>query len=491
MSFKYRFILSFVLLEVFFILLIVSVNFFTISNSSKNLINEKIESNTVFLEQIVKVPISIYDIATLDDLHKNSIKYMNSIVILDSSNRVLSSHYSYKHMKLEKFLKLEKNLDVNIDDEFYKIVYKKIFEDDIFIGSIYMVFDLSNNYHLIENNTKRTLFIIFIEILISTLMAYIIGTRLTNKLTLLSDIAFKIGTEEKTEIPFLNSSDEIGKLSKSMNLMQENLFNRNKELKEYNDILKKQKYELIAANKAKDDFLANMSHELKTPLNSINVISDLMMRNRTNNLDNKQVKNLEIVNKCGKDLLFLINDILDLSKLEAGQIILNNDTLNVKELMTSIYDMFRPQTRAKNIDFVFKFDNEIESIFSDQDRIKQIIKNLLSNALKFTQEGKISLIVENYNDKIKIKVKDEGIGIPEDKLEHIFDRFKQVDGSTTRKYGGTGLGLSICKELCELLDGTISVRSEVNKGSIFEVILPKKEHLIIGLDLLEIKKDII
>jgi signal transduction histidine kinase len=251
--------------------------------------------------------------------------------------------------------------------------------------------------------------------------------------------------------------------------------------------LEDQKTELIQANKSKDDFLANMSHELKTPLNSINVISDVMMRNRANNLDEKQVKNLEIINKCGKDLLFLINDVLDISKLEAGQIILNNGTIDIKELIRSIYDMFYPQTKVKDIDFVLKIDESLNNIYSDEDRIKQIVKNLLSNALKFTQEGKISLIVKDENENIRILVKDEGIGIPEDKLEHIFDRFKQVDGSTTRKYGGTGLGLAICKELAQLLKGNITVKSELDKGSTFEVVISKNEDLIEGLSILDLK----
>ncbi len=232
-----------------------------------------------------------------------------------------------------------------------------------------------------------------------------------------------------------------------------------------------------------------MSHELKTPLNSINVISDVMIKNRTENLDEKQIKNLEIINKCGKDLLFLINDVLDISKLEAGQIILNNDIIKIKELITSIYDMFYPQTKAKGIDFVLKIDESLESMYSDEDRIKQIIKNLLSNALKFTDKGKISLIVKDEEKNIRVIVKDEGIGIPEDKLENIFDRFKQVDGSTTRKYGGTGLGLAICKELSYLLKGDISVTSELDKGSTFEVVIAKNEDLLHGLNVLSLKKE--
>lgn len=487
MSFKYRFIISFVLIEIFFIILIVSVNFITISNSSKKLIDEKIESNTIFLEQLVKVPISVYDMAALDDLVDNSIKFMNSVVILDNSDRVLADNYAYPYLKMEELLKIKENRSININNESYEIVYKKLYEDDIYIGSFYTIFDISSNKQFIQNNKERTLFIIFLEILISTFLSYIIGSGLTKKLTKLSDVALKIGKEEKTDIPFTKSKDEIGILSQSMDRMQMNLIQRNQELKEYNKQLRVQKYELIQANKAKDDFLANMSHELKTPLNSINVISDIMKRNRENNLNEKQIKNLEIVNKCGKDLLFLINDILNLSKLEAGQIILNNDSINIKEYFNGIYDMFYPQTKDKQIDFVLKVDDNLTNIYSDGDRIKQIIKNLLSNALKFTQNGKIFMFVEDLGKDISVKVVDEGIGIPKDKLEHIFDRFKQVDESTTRKYGGTGLGLSICKELAHLLKGTITVESEIDKGIEFKLIIPKNEELLKGLKILDLK----
>ena len=489
MSFKYRFIFSFVLLEAVFILLIVSMNFLTISDSSKKLIEDKIQSNTIFLEQLVRIPISIYDLATLDDLVQNSSKYLDSVVLLDSKNKVLSNFYRYKYLKIDELIKSEKNKSVKVNNETYEIVYKKLYSDDIFIGSMYLIFDTSANSQFIENNKNRTILIILLEILISTILSYVIGSRLTNKLSRLSIIAQKIGTNSFIDIPYINSKDEIGILSNSMSVMQENLIKRNKDLKDSNKQLREQKYKLINASKAKDDFLANMSHELKTPLNSINVISDVMMRNKTNNLKEKQVKNLNIINRCGKDLLTLINDILDLSKLEANQIVLNEEKLDIKSLSKSIYEMFYPQTKEKGIDFILKIDEKLDFIYSDKNRIKQIVKNLLSNALKFTAKGKIGLYVEDLGDSVKFMVKDEGIGIPSEKLEHIFDRFKQADGSTTRKYGGTGLGLAICKELAHLLKGDIFVNSELNKGSSFELIISKNKELIKGLNTLDLKKN--
>ncbi|QKF81299.1 ATP-binding protein [Halarcobacter ebronensis] len=285
-------------------------------------------------------------------------------------------------------------------------------------------------------------------------------------------------SNQTSEIKSTDSKIEFIKTDiKEISQLNHNFISMMNELNESTQKLYEAKVEAEELSKAKDDFLANMSHELKTPLNSINVISELMKNNSTKNLDEKQIKSLEIINKCGKDLLFLINDVLDLSKLEAGQIELDNSKINLKELMGNIYDMFSTQTEEKNIDFTYHIDESLDFIYSDETRIKQIIKNLLSNALKFTPKGKkISFDIKDDNKNIKIVVKDEGIGIASDKLEHIFDRFKQADSSTTRKYGGTGLGLAICKDLIKLLNGEISVKSEVDKGSTFEAVIPKNSE---------------
>jgi len=477
MSFKYRFILSFVLLEVFFIILIVTMNFIAIRDSSDKLIKDKIESNISFLEELVKVPISIYDLATLDNLVESTkdLEYINSIVVLDAQNKILTKLFQYKHGTIDELLSSNENKNIVLDDETYEIRYKKINEDDINLGSLIIVFDTTENSMFISSNKNRTIFIVLIEIIISTILSFIIGSRLTNMLTNLSLVAEHIGEEKQIEIPYQEKSDEIGILSKSMQQMQYDLKTRSDRLKTLALELNKQKNELIEANKYKDDFLANMSHELKTPLNSINVISSVMMKNKKGKLEDDQVKNLSIINKCGNDLLYLINDVLDISKLEAGEVSLNLKTINIKELLIEIKDMFEPQTKNKGLNFVFDFPLSNEYIVSDDNRIKQIIKNLLSNSLKFVEEGSIKLIVKDLDKNIQIIVNDDGIGIPKEKLEHIFDRFKQVDGSTTRKFGGTGLGLAICKELAVLLNGDIIVESIENVSTTFTLTIPKNE----------------
>ena len=348
----------------------------------------------------------------------------------------------------------------------------------------------------IFESIKETVFLMLFNLLGSMIILFILFTAFilkylnkpltkiieeTKKFDVVAHEVIEIKTDNFQKNEFYKLAKTFNKMSKEINEAYINMQQLTMIREIQKNKLEEQKDELIKANKSKDDFLANMSHELKTPLNSINIISEVMINNREKNLTDKQKKNLEIVNKCGRDLLFLINDVLDLSKLEAGQIVLNNKEINVKDFVSSIYDMFKPQTKLKDVKFVVKVDENINSIYSDEERIKQIVKNLLSNALKFTEKGEISLKVEDDKDNVKIIVKDEGIGIPKDKLEHIFDRFKQVDGSTTRKYGGTGLGLSICKELAILLKGEISVESTLDEGSVFEILIPKNEHLINSL----------
>lgn len=253
--------------------------------------------------------------------------------------------------------------------------------------------------------------------------------------------------------------------------------NKNNILKHLTSELKEQQKQLIESDKYKTNFLANMSHELKTPLNSILVISSIMGKNRNDKLDKEQVKNMKIINSCGNDLLILINDILDISKIEAGEISINLSKINIIELIEDLLSEMKPLASEKNLNLEFdcSFDNII--LLSDSHRIKQILKNLLSNAIKFTPKGIINIILEENANDITIKVKDEGIGISTDKLNYIFERFKQADGSTTRKYGGTGLGLSISKELSILLGGDVKAFSILDKGSTFELILPKKINI--------------
>ena len=246
-------------------------------------------------------------------------------------------------------------------------------------------------------------------------------------------------------------------------------------LKRNNEIEEKAR-RLSESNQYKSAFLANMSHELRTPLNSLLLLTDGLKKNRLNNLFEEQIEDLEVIAKSGRTLLALINDILDLSKVEAGKMELTMLPFSIEELIANLIEQFMPIANEKSI--TFTVDNQVTqttAFNTDQLRLEQILRNLLSNAFKFTEQDKIIFhLTEDLEQKrLAFIVEDSGLGIPEDKQESIFQAFQQVDGSTTRQYGGTGLGLSICCQLAKLFGGEIELtRSEIGKGSIFTLYLP-------------------
>ncbi|MES2192247.1 MAG: response regulator [Pseudomonadota bacterium] len=232
--------------------------------------------------------------------------------------------------------------------------------------------------------------------------------------------------------------------------------------------------ELTRASRYKSEFLANMSHELRTPLNSSLILAKLLSDNAKGNLNAEQVKFAQSIYSAGNDLLNLINDILDISKVEAGKLELSPENITVGKLVDSLKNTFEPLASQKKLSFEVHVDPATPaSIYSDRQRVEQVLKNLLSNAIKFTESGTVSLSVgEQAGGYISFRVKDSGIGIREDQQQLIFDAFRQADGTTSRRYGGTGLGLSISRDLTALLGGSITVESAEGKGSTFTLLLP-------------------
>lgn len=360
-----------------------------------------------------------------------------------------------------------------LNDKLKLFYYDIKIEDDV-IGKIKLAMSTEYIDSVIKKRTNSFLLMVILgSLIIFVLLIYIVRNNLINHIERLKEHAKLIGEGVYNKEIVLKTSDEFEDLAESINTMSSNINNAYKRSKKLTTELKQQKIDLIDANKAKDIFLANMSHELKTPLNSINIISAVMKKNKDNSLNENQIKNLNIINKCGQELLFLINDVLDISKLNAGEVKVNYETFNLKELTQDIKLLFEPQINNKELTLEFSFDENISFIYSDAQKIKQIIKNFLSNAVKFVKKGKIEFKVVNKNEYVHIIIKDNGIGIEEKKLVHIFDRFKQVDDSTSRKYGGTGLGLAISKELAHLLNGEIFVTSKLDIGSTFTLELPK------------------
>jgi len=251
---------------------------------------------------------------------------------------------------------------------------------------------------------------------------------------------------------------------------------KNREVEQAKRDLEEKAEQLALTGKYKSEFLANMSHELRTPLNSILVLARILKDNKPANLSEDQVKYANVIFNAGNDLLTLINDILDLSKIESGKLEIVNEKVKVGDILKDLEMLFAEVATSKKINFTTHKDAEVpEFILTDNTRAQQVIKNLLSNAFKFTPEnGSVSInaSVDAQHKNVHITIKDTGIGIPFDKQKLIFEAFQQADGSTSRKYGGTGLGLSISRELAHLLGGAITLKSLPGEGSEFTLILP-------------------
>ena len=273
------------------------------------------------------------------------------------------------------------------------------------------------------------------------------------------------------------SNVQMEEQQQQLTLQAKSMKIKNSELIQAKEDLDKRADDLERASKYKSEFLANMSHELRTPLNSIILLSKLLTQNKSDTLSDGDVSKTSVIHKAGHDLLLLINDILDLSKIESGNMELHENEVSTSEIKEEIEGLFIEVAKDKKLDFEVR-DSFNRSLIVDKTKLLQIIKNLLSNAFKFTKTGEVSLCIFKKNKDVVLEVTDTGIGIPEAKLALIFEAFKQVDGSISREYGGTGLGLSISKTFIDLMGGRIEVESKEGRGSSFFVILPfEKEKL--------------
>jgi len=244
------------------------------------------------------------------------------------------------------------------------------------------------------------------------------------------------------------------------------------ELIQQNTELEIQKNQLDEASKLKTSFLSNMSHELRTPLNSVIALSGILNRRLENKVSPEEYEYLEIIERNGKNLLALINDILDISRIEAGREEITLNSFDMIKVINEMTDLIRPQAEIKNITLTTTSEHKELRIYSDIKKIQHILQNIIGNAVKFTEEGSVKVTSRINEDQIEIIVTDTGIGISETNIPSIFDEFKQADDSTSRRYGGTGLGLAIAKKYALLLKGNINIKSELNVGSSFILSLP-------------------
>jgi CheY-like chemotaxis protein/HAMP domain-containing protein len=283
------------------------------------------------------------------------------------------------------------------------------------------------------------------------------------------------------------ANEELEEKTLELEKQKEDIRSKNIDLEHARKQLEIKAKDLEMTSKYKSEFLSNMSHELRTPLNSLLILSKLLSENKDGNLKEKQLEYINTIHDSGADLLTLINDILDLSKVEAGKVDLHLEDLNLNELLDNLNQSFKHLAKEKKLKFNKKIAEGLpEQIRTDRQRLEQVMKNFLSNAFKFTEKGNVTVSIHRPNDQtdlsqsglipsevIAFAVSDTGKGISEDKQKLIFEAFQQEDGTTSRKYGGTGLGLSISREFSKLLGGEIQLESEENKGSTFTLYLPE------------------
>ncbi|MDJ0734329.1 MAG: ATP-binding protein [Nostocaceae cyanobacterium] len=255
----------------------------------------------------------------------------------------------------------------------------------------------------------------------------------------------------------------------------EQLRRKNQELEEKQQQIHQQNIKLLEASELKSRFLATMSHELRTPLNAIIAFSQIMLRKTKDKLNSKEMDMMRRIHNNGNNLLLLINDILDISKIEAGGLQLSPESFNIEQMITTTTDELHSLAAQKHLTLNVGFYVKEPELINDKSRLRQVVVNLISNAIKFTDTGGVKVEVnEMSTDKIAISVKDTGIGIATEDLEHIFEPFRQVNQSISRKYQGTGLGLAITNSLVQMMSGRIIVESTLGKGSVFRVELPRQ-----------------
>ena len=319
------------------------------------------------------------------------------------------------------------------------------------------------------------------------ILAILVFYLITHKLILspvreLTDVAEGVSQGDHGIRSQIATGDEFEGLARAFNAMLSHLQTSENELRTINKSLDTRLGELaernvalFESNKLKSQFLANVSHELRTPLTSIIGFAELL-REAAIGEGGRVMRYSENIMASGRMLLGMINDLLDLAKIEAGRLNLHHSEINLKELADNLIDFMRPLAEKKKLLLVTNVPDDIPKIASDSGRIQQILYNLLSNAVKFTTDGDlVELSMRRLDDdRICIAVKDTGVGIPEDEIPIVFEKFRQLDGSMTREHSGSGLGLTISKELVTILGGSIQVTSQVGEGSVFSVVLPIK-----------------
>jgi signal transduction histidine kinase len=477
MSFRYKFILSFILIEAFFILLIVVFNTSSLKETSEKLVAQKIDAATEIFVEIVKTPLLVNDLATLDDAASNftAITSIAAVRVLGTSGDVLSERINQSAMfdNLEIQEKLPELMgdasfasgsDAEIAGRDFIRFSRVVSIDEEKLGEIRFIYDISDSIQTVKKSTLVTYALAGAALLISTLIAVVLGYRITRQLNSLTETANEIAHDNPVVIPtYQYSGDEINRLFGAMKTMQQKIVDRTQEMTAARS-------RALVASKAKSEFLAVMSHEIRTPLNGMIGSLNLMDQKK---LTSEDSEHLDTVRKSSTLLTTIINDILDYSKIEAGRFSLDSHVVDLEKLIREVEQFYRPITTDKGLLLDVKLVNLTDRyVRGDGIRIKQILNNYLNNALKFTSHGNIYLTLEQMPDKsIKFSVRDTGIGINPEDMNELFTDFSQVNTGANRSFGGTGLGLAISKRLAVLMGGEVGVESVFGEGSCFWAVL--------------------
>jgi signal transduction histidine kinase/CheY-like chemotaxis protein len=480
MSFRYKFILSFILIEAFFIVLIVLFNTSSLKSTSDKLVAQKIDAATDIFVEIVKTPVLVNDLATLDDATSNfaSIANVAAVRVLNADGKLLSEHFNTADVfKIETMNNSfvgtlsadnsEPSVAIDVAGRHFYQFRNSIKVDGDPLGGIRFIYDISDSVETIRQSNLVTYFLAALALVVSTLIAIVLGYRITSQLNALTNTANEIANDNPVFVPkFKDNGDEINQLYGAMKTMQRNIVERTQELTAARSRAQ-------VASKAKSEFLAVMSHEIRTPLNGM--IGSLNLMDQKN-LSEEDSEHLDTVRKSSGLLTTIINDILDYSKIEAGKFSLDNHIVDLKALLNETEQFYRPIVTEKGLLLDVKSDDIRDRyVKGDAIRIKQILNNYLNNALKFTTQGNIYLCVsQSESGEFKFTVQDTGIGINTEDMDDLFKDFSQVNTGSNRTFGGSGLGLAISKRLAVLMGGDVGVESEFGKGSCFWAGLPLK-----------------